>query len=90
MKLGLALFLTLTSLFISGQCHSQCAIFTPGMAITQVNPGSPPFGEDVPKAIDGNIYTKYLNFNKTNTGFIVNTGKSVIDVLKHFIQKIEY
>jgi hypothetical protein len=80
MKLGLALFLTLTSLFISGQCRSQCAIFAPGMAITQVNPGSPPFGEDVPKAIDGNIYTKYLNFNKTNTGFIVNTGKSVTAV----------
>jgi hypothetical protein len=80
MKLGLALFLTLTSLFISGQCRSQCAIFTPGMAITQVNPGSPPFGEDVTKAIDGNIYTKYLNFNKTNTGFIVNTGKNVVAV----------
>jgi hypothetical protein len=47
MKLGLAVFLTLTSLFISGQCRSQCAIFTPSMAITQVNPGSPPFGEDV-------------------------------------------
>jgi len=80
MKLGLALFLTLTSLFISGQCRSQCAIFAPGMTITQVNPGSPPFGEDVTKAIDGNIYTKYLNFNKTNTGFIVNTGRSVAAV----------
>jgi len=78
MKLGLALFLTLTSLFISGQCQSQCAVFTPSMSITQVNPGSPPFGEDVPKAIDGNIYTKYLNFNKTNTGFIVNTNKSAV------------
>lgn len=76
MKLGLALFFTLTSILISGQCHSQCAIFTPSMSISQVNPGSPPFGEDVTKAIDGNIYTKYLNFNKTNTGLIVNTGKN--------------
>ena len=66
MKLGLALFLTLTSLFISGQCQSQCAVFTPSMSITQVNPGSPPFGEDVPKAIDGNIYTKSPVFKRFN------------------------
>ena len=78
MKLGLALLLSLFSILISAQCHSQCAVFTPSMTITQVNPGSPPFGEDVTKAIDGNIYTKYLNFNKTNTGFIVNTNKSTV------------
>jgi hypothetical protein len=27
------------------------------------------FGEDVSKAIDQDIYTKYLNFIKLNTGF---------------------
>ena len=77
------LFITiLTSIFTLswGQCASQCPIFTPGMTITQVNPGSPPFGEDVTKVIDGNSNTKYLNFNRTNTGFIVNTGKNTTAV----------
>jgi len=62
----------------SALSYSQCAIFTPSMSITQFNPGSPPFGEDVTKAIDGNIYTKYLNFNRSNTGLIVNTARTSI------------
>ena len=62
----------------SALSYSQCAIFTPSMSITQFNPGSPPFGEDVTKAIDGNVYTKYLNFNRSNTGLIVNTARTSI------------
>ena len=75
------LFISIFTLIFTlswAQCSSQCAIFTPSMSITQVNPGSPPFGEDVTKAIDGNGGTKYLNFNKTNTGLIVNTGRNSI------------
>jgi hypothetical protein len=74
MKSFLTLFLILASLF----ANSQCGIFSPGMSITQVNPNVSPAGEDVTKAIDGTSSTKYLNFNKTNTGFYVNTGKSSI------------
>jgi hypothetical protein len=75
------LFISIFTLIFTlswAQCSSQCAIFTPSMSITQVNPGSPPFGEDVTKAIDGNSGTKYLNFNKTNTGLVVNTGRNSI------------
>ena len=73
---NLIVFLLLLLTSVNG--FSQCAVFTPSMSITQVNPGSPPFGEDVTKAIDGNSGTKYLNFNRTNTGLIVNTGRSTI------------
>ena len=65
----LGVFLTHSYLF------SQCAVFAPGMSITQVNPNTSPTGEDVTKAIDGQTSTKYLNFNILNTGLTVNTNK---------------
>ncbi len=62
------------------QIYGTHKIFAPGMTITQVNPSSPasPASEDVTKVIDGSTGTKYLNFNKTNTGFTVNTGSNSI------------
>lgn len=39
-----------------------------------------PAGEPPQAAIDGNLYTKYLNFDKENTGFTVSGAKSSFPV----------
>jgi hypothetical protein len=54
-------------------------VTTPGDLITPTSTNSPG-AEQAPNAIDNNLQTKYLNFDKLNTGFTVfpSTGASVL------------
>jgi hypothetical protein len=54
---------------------AQSPIFTPSMAVTSYGSVSSPFGEEVDKIIDGNVNTKFLDFNHNDgMGFTVNLG----------------
>ena len=59
-------------------------LLSPGDPILAVEVGwqsSSPANEPVPNAIDGDVNTKYLNFGRTNSGFIVtpSIGPSTLD-----------
>lgn len=54
---------------------AQSPIFTPSMSVTSYGSVSSPFGEEVDKIIDGNVNTKFLDFNYGDgMGFTVDLG----------------
>ena len=70
------LILTLSFLvLLSVQSTAQVPIFSPGMTITCLNSCTSPGGEEVDRVIDQTNF-KFLDLNRANTGFIVNTGFS--------------
>ncbi|MBN8457826.1 MAG: hypothetical protein J0M04_08305 [Verrucomicrobia bacterium] len=44
--------------------------------------GNFPTDESPPKTIDGNYYTKYLNFDELNTGVIISGGNAAVPVTR--------
>ena len=68
---------SLTALLVSCGAAHGANLLTPGDAIIAIGFGSESNypGAEAPSAvIDGNTGTKYLNFGKTNSGFIVTPG----------------
>ncbi|MEN9897114.1 MAG: hypothetical protein RLZZ66_763 [Pseudomonadota bacterium] len=55
----------------------------PNPASIMATPGNSPPDQTADKAIDGNATTKYLNYNKINTGFTVSfPNSSIINAIK--------
>ena len=62
-------------LFFIFSTNAQVAIFNPTMSVTATGSVSSPTGEQVAKIIDGNVNTKFLDFNSSDGfGFVVNLG----------------
>lgn len=65
----------LLTLLYAGSCLAQEPIFDPGMAITAYGLVNSPVGEEVDKIIDGDINTKFLDFELGDgMGFTVDLG----------------
>jgi alpha-L-fucosidase 2 len=71
---------SLTALLVSCGAAHGANLLTPGDAIIAIGAfgteSSYPGAEAPSAVIDGNTNTKYLNFGKTNSGFIVTPGSS--------------
>lgn len=66
---------SLTALLVSCGAAHGANLLTPGDFIIAIgSTGGAPGGEQPTAVIDGTTNTKYLNFGKTNSGFIVTLG----------------
>lgn len=69
------LFLATSLLFLSILNAQGVAIFDPSMGITSIGIVTSPLGEEVDKIIDGDLNTKFLDFDLADgMGFIVDLG----------------
>ncbi|WP_299386905.1 T9SS type A sorting domain-containing protein [uncultured Lacinutrix sp.] len=67
------------ALFLFGQIHAQIPILTPTMTVTEYLSVNSPGGESISNVIDGNVNTKFLDFNEDDgAGFIVNLGTTAL------------
>lgn len=67
--------LLLLGLFVGFICSAQDPIFEPSMLITGLGTVNSPIGEEVDKIIDGDVNTKFLDFELADgMGFTVNLG----------------
>ena len=57
--------------------NNSAPIFAPGMSIDASSTNSPG-AEQVPNSIDNNVGTKFLDFDKLNVFFVVNTNSSSV------------
>ena len=78
------IFLTLAAFAVLTSQTQAAAVFFDVVTGTTAQGSSTnyPGAESPPKAIDGNFYTKYLNFDKLNTGVIINGANSAIPVTR--------
>ncbi|WP_026755566.1 T9SS type A sorting domain-containing protein [Sediminibacter sp. Hel_I_10] len=66
---------TVLTLFLFGNAFSQAPIFDPSMTVTGYLTINSPSSEGIDKIIDGNITTKFLDFDEDDgAGFIVDLG----------------
>lgn len=66
---------TVLTLFLFGNAFSQNPIFDPSMTVTGYLTINSPSSEGIDKIIDGNITTKFLDFDEDDgAGFIVDLG----------------